>query len=646
MSNTNYDVERSLTYSDSYRHYIPYYTVAIPYYSYDTAKGDRSIKVGSQTFLCGAYSWAKYDGFINFDNSNETQITIDWFRSSGYGDTSAYKKYPPEYLYNDSTSQYVVGVVNQLPDTGVFSKVYFRNPNRNKVNFSLNNCAVKVNYRSKAPFEIQINSSGYISTSNPSFKCSTIEKNTYKQYEWTWAQIYYKKSTESDYHVFNNPVVAGTWSDVTVTASGLTLESGYTYNVIMYARADDGTTATSAAATFYTTDGTPTTTCVSPVGVYTNGTINFVWSHATEYGTTQYAYDLQYSSNNGGSWTTVANHVVSSTNNRTVTISSAGTYIWRVRTYNTMNTAGSWASATFINTVPATTPTNFRVTTKGRPTASWTSTTQAAYQVQVLQNDEVIYDSGAVYTGENSHFINQYFDDSRSYTARVRIYNALGSVSSWAVTGYQQPEVEDVEFTVDQNSYGGADIVIADNDVFSKYYIKRNDVIIAEITDRTYTDKFAVGVTNYSVVAVTSEDQSDIKTAGIRLTYPCATVVKLDGGSFPVNKRVNSAFEIQTTNEADYSRMKFIGASKPAHFFNKMKLKSFSITCYDDQEFSDDVLGTIVFYADNFGNGGYCMVTNYDKTDNFVQNSAGQYANEVSMVLEVTNYDDSIGYSI
>ena len=60
----------------------------------------------------------------------------------------------------------------------------------------------------------------------------------------------------------------------------------------------------------------------------------------------------------------------------------------------------------------------------------------------------------------------------------------------------------------------------------------------------------------------------------------------------------------------------------------------------------EDLLGTLVFYADNFGNGGWCMVTAYNKTDKFVKNSKGAYANEVSLTLEVTNYDDSIEYPV
>ena len=629
MSNTNYDVELNISYSNTYKHYVPFYEVAVPYYWYKT------VILHEEEDVTSAESEARYQVAVSFDSQSEENIEYSWYYYT-HGYPGAYKKYPPSPLYDGGNIQ----------AAGVFSKCYLRNPHKADVTFTKNNCYLKVSYGSKAAFEVQLNSSGYIASTNASFKCSTVEKNIPVQYSWSSARVYYKKSTESTYSYVNG-TVSGTWSDVTVNTN-LSLATGYTYNIYIRATADDGTVANTAVANFATTDGPAIARCVSPVGTYTNGTVNFIWSHSTDYGTAQYAYDLQYSSDNGGTWTTVANHVISSVNNRTVTIGSAGVYLWRVRTYNTLDAAGSWAQASFINDIPAVPPANLTVTTMGRPTASWVSTTQAAYQVHVLLSGEVVYDSGAVYTGQNSHFINEYFDDTRAYTVRVRIYDSLGSASDWTSTGYQQPSVADVSFTVTQNGNGGAVIQIEDNIDFSDYYLKRNNVVIAKIPSdtRSYVDRYAIGLTDYAVVAITSQDQSDIKSQGFRVLYPFASIVTLDGAQYYVNKRVNEAVAIQTNNEADFNKAQFIGDSVPTHYFNKMKLKSFSVTYFDENGSAEDLLGTVVFYADNFGNGGYCIVTAYNKEDSFVKNGADIYANEVSLTLEVTNYDDSIEYPI
>ena len=620
MSNTNYDVELPITYSDAYKHYIPTYKIAIPNYRY--------VDYGS--FIDRHEQW--YEAFISFDEGNETDVK--------------YRFYAARNVPVPTPPYWNVGSYNptNIPDTGVYSKVYFRNPYRDKVAFTPSNCYVQPMYEIKADFEIQWNSTGFAANNNAWFKCSTVQKNTYQQYEWVSATVYYKKSTDENYSSAAG-TVSGSWSDVRIDTS-IDFEDGYTYDVYITAVADDDSTATTPVAQFTTTDAAAVATCISPVGAFLQGDVTFVWSHATEYGTPQYAFDLQYTNNNGSTWTTVSSHEVTINTTKSATITDAGTYKWRVRTYNSNDVAGEWAEASFINTVPANPPTNVAVNTKGRPTVTWASVSQSAYQVQFLLSGSVVYDSGAVYTAQTSHFVNQYFNDERSYVVRVRIYNALGDVSEWVETGYQQTSVTDVEFTITAAEGGGATITVTPNNEFTKYYLLRNNKLIAKMPGTIYTDLYAAGLTNYSVVGVTSADQSDIQTSGFRITYPCATIVTLDGQQIAVNKRVDNAYQIQTSNEADVNKANFIGDGFPTHYPSDMRLKSFSITCFDDQDYCESLIGNVVFYADNFGNGGYCMVKSYSKTDNFVQNSRGVYANEVQLVLEVTNYDDSIEYTI
>lgn len=609
MSSTNYDVEKNISYDNAHRHYIPTYRVHFPCYYYMPASPPTSPN-----------PWVAYSAYVSLDDGNEENCTYEGFHSQGQN------------------------VYFPLTSGGVYSKVYFRNDKRDKVTFTTSNCNVQVVYNTKATFEVQWNSTGFAANQNATFRCSTVPKNTYQQYEWTAATVYYKKSTDANYSSVAG-TVSGSWSDV-VISTNLALEDGYTYDVYIKATSDDNTTANTPVAQFSTTDADAVATCIAPSGAFTTGDVTFIWSHATEYGTPQYAYDLQYSNNNGSSWTTVANHVVTSSTTTTTTLTDAGVYLWRVRTYNSNDVVGEWAEATFVNQVPANPPTNLQVDTKGRPTVSWASVSQSAYQIQFLLGDSIVYDSGAVYTSEPTHYVNQYFDDTRAYTVRLRIYNALGELSGWVETGYQQPSVEDVDFTLTNNENGGVTIEITPSNEFVKYYILRNNKLIAGTTEQTYIDNYAIGLTNYSVVGVTADDQSDIQTKGIRVTYPHATLIALNNQKIQINKRVDSAFEIQTSNQADFNKANFIGDGSPTHYPSDMRLKSFTAMMFDDQGIVEDLLGKLVFYADNFGNGGWCMVTAYTKTDNFVKNGQGIYANEVSLTLEVTNYDDSIKYPL
>lgn len=658
MSNTNFDVEKNISYDTvHYKHYIPYFQVAFPYYDYQTKKATKKDTWGNWNTIktpdilkpyhkdewCASYSYAVYDAFISFDDESEEEIQYVWYQISDTSPTSAYNKKPANDYYLD--------VVNT---SGVYSKCYFRNPHRSQFGglFLSNTCKVRTLYITPAVYEITLNNSGYVPQHYQTFYISTVKKNCKVQYPNVGpAFVEYKKSTESTYRSVEGGAY-GSWSNTRIEAN-LPLEIGYTYRIRITCFTDaigsSGAVmqATTNTASFKITDSTPVTTCVSPNGTYTKGTVDFIWSHATEYGTTQHAWDLQYKLSTAQSWITVGNHALDSVNHWTVNnISVSGIYQWRVRTYNILDQAGEWAESTFINNLPATAPWNLTITTKGRPVFQWVSTQQKAYQVQLLNNNTIVYDSGAVYNAQNTHIINNYFDDDTAYTGRVRIYNEIGNVSPWTSVGYQQPTVPDVEFEVYQYAAGGAQIAIDHNDIFTHYYIQRNGKTIGRAVDDMYLDKFAVGTTNYSVVGVTSEDYSDIKQKGIRLTYPQATIVTLNGSPYMVNRRVNKGFEISTNNEAEVNTTKFIGDSTPSHFFNGMKVRTFQVSFFDDNEILPNLIGQVVFYADNFGNGGYCMVSSYEKTDSFAQTSAGIYANEVILTLEATNYDDSIEYEV
>ena len=63
MSNTNYDVELPITYSDTYKHYIPTYRVKVPYYHF-------------YRFSPPHEDWyvAYYNLFISFDEESEEEI--------------------------------------------------------------------------------------------------------------------------------------------------------------------------------------------------------------------------------------------------------------------------------------------------------------------------------------------------------------------------------------------------------------------------------------------------------------------------------------------------------------------------------------------------------------------------------------------
>lgn len=182
--------------------------------------------------------------------------------------------------------------------------------------------------------------------------------------------------------------------------------------------------------------------------------------------------------------------------------------------------------------------------------------------------------------------------------------------------------------------------------IFIKYYLLRNNKLISEINiDEGYDDLFAIGDTTYSVVAVTYDEQSDIKTVNHTVKYAKASITTLNGQIYPINRRMNETYSVSTDAESDINKVNFFGDVKPSHFASGMILKSFNLSFYDIKA-AESWLGQIVFYADNFGNGDFCIVTNYSKEDSFVKDDIGHFGNETTLTLEVTNYDDSIEYPV
>lgn len=615
MSNINYDVLYPVNYDSRYKHYLARYKVGLQ--PYKVTKG--------QYVLYSGYEYqGSYEAAVSFDDGNE--ITAN-------GEAIAYR-YAPGTMY----------VTVQVQEPGPFNRVYIRNTHPEQLRFTTSNTFFSIEYLTKGEFEVQFNSTGFASNQNAVFRCSTVPKNILAQYEWKSAIVYYKKSTEGTYRSAN-AVVSGTWSDVSVSL-GFGFEDGYTYDVYIKATADDGTTAQTPVAQFSTVDAQAIATCLAPVGSFTNGEVKFIWSHTTDYGTPQYAYDLRYSADNGGSWVELVNHAITSKSFFLTTIDVAANYIWQVRTYNTNDVPGEWVQASFVNNVPAKPPTNINVTTEGRPTVSWSSSSQSAYQIQAMLGDSVVYDSGAVYSAQTNHIINKYLYDNKMYIIRVRIYNALGDVSEWVEKGYQQPEIPDVTFEVEQDENGGVDIIITENSEFIKYYILRNGKPIAVIDGGVYYDRFAVGDVTYSVIGITSRDNSDIETIGFKAIYPKATIVTLSGETFAVNKRFNETYAVDTATQINFNKAQYIGDTKPTHYTGEMITKAFSISCFDENDILESLLGQTVFYADNFGNGDYCFVTGHSKQNDYLQLQNKKYANETVLTLEVTNYDDSIEYAL
>ena len=203
-------------------------------------------------------------------------------------------------------------------------------------------------------------------------------------------------------------------------------------------------------------------------------------------------------SDDGSTWGTAINCAagVSSYTAPAGTFTS-GTLYWRGRAYNADSTAGNWSDPVPFIVIAAPAAPYYEVTNSPRPTISWISDEQQAFQVQMGD-----YDSGMVYGTAQSFKCPVYLPNGTA-TVQVRVMNQYNLWSDWAGT----------QITIANSSGGTAPVltVTAGTDAqlswtavpgALKYLIYRDGTMISETgeTNVRYitADDLEVGNWSYS----------------------------------------------------------------------------------------------------------------------------------------------------
>ena len=288
--------------------------------------------------------------------------------------------------------------------------------------------------------------------------------------------------------------VSGSTTACTVPAN--TFPSG-TIEWRVKVTANSGTTTTSAWQEITTTDVTPTAKPVSPSGIVIDATIvnRFSWQHIISTGTPQSKADLQWSAD-GTTWNTLAT-VTGENQYYDVPANkfTSGTKYWRVRTYNTDNTASEWSEkAEFIAINAPSAPSIVIQSTGPRPRITWQTSEQEAYQL-TLSNG---YASGTVYGTEKAWRSPVYLADG-SYTVRVRVQNKYGMWSEWSAAALpiSHTEGEAINLTVTAGHEAALTWQTAGS--YDFYLVERDGVAIARTVQKQYIDHTSIGSVTYRV---------------------------------------------------------------------------------------------------------------------------------------------------
>lgn len=464
-----------------------------------------------------------------------------------------------------------------------------------------------------------------------SFELSAVYySDVITQYSIANCAIYYRKTGASSYQS-----ITSTGNAVTVPAE--TFDSDSTYDVYFTSQSTSGASASTDPVTLSTVDGPAVTTAVSPNNEVTYGTVPFRWNYSNITGELQHAFDLQISTDNSN-WTDVFTHEVTDQTQVTAEITTSGTVYWRVRGYNQSDAAGEWsASVSFANVVPPQPPVILEIIPGGRTKVRWSAAGQTSYQLQVLQEDAVVYDSGIVYGTSTLARVNEYLTNGQ-YTARVRVSNSYGLTSEWDTMNYQQQsQLPDLTYTANYSeAIEGVRITVQDTG-YEKFYLIRNGVLAAKFTGAEYIDRFAAGTTQYRLIGVNAED--NFGQAVFTVTVPAgdARLITEDGLTLSVAERWENMNVTNQSEEIRASANEFFGATAPEHTFSKMHSKRITRAFYDPDRISAQLLGRIAFYTDEYGNADWVAVISRTRSDSWI-------GDETTIEMELTARNEVVTY--
>lgn len=302
----------------------------------------------------------------------------------------------------------------------------------------------------------------------------------------------WRSGTSGTIHTIN---VSGNSQSVTVPANTFAGTTSIQWQVAV--TANSGVVTTSDWVTLSTADATPTAAPLSPVDTVIDGSkdVLFQWQHSISTGTAQSRADLQKSTD-GSTWQTLAT-VTGAARQWTCpagTLTSSIKY-WRVRTYNADGVAGEWSDAAQIVVIAAPTAPSIQIKSTGpRPSISWQTSEQEAYQVEL---DGKL--SGGTHYGTEKTWTSPAYLADGSHTVRVRVQNQYGMWSDWGAAALPVTNTPGSAITLSVQASSVADLSWQTSGSYDFYLVYRNGKPIAKLTQTQYTDELSSGSVIYQV---------------------------------------------------------------------------------------------------------------------------------------------------
>lgn len=434
--------------------------------------------------------------------------------------------------------------------------------------------------------------------------------------------------------------VNATNNSVTIPAN--TFSNG-TYEWAVLCTTEYGQSNTEVWTEFTTTDAVPLAPTInSPVNsiVRVDETTRFSWAANNPNGTPQTKADLQYSTDLS-SWTTLAT-VTGADEFKDIASGTlpAGTLYWRVRTYNTDNTAGPWSEAAeIIGKGTPSAPIIVGLETTPRASVTWQHGSQVGWRVVFTDSTGKTFDSGDQYGSAKTFRSPGYLADGPALVT-VSVANADGEWNSTTET-FDVSNVmgSGIGLSANQDTAGNVSLNWSTGGTFDAFFVLRNGTPIARTTETSYTDRNANGEAIYQIRGAIGSNYTDSEPVTITIRTKVATIRPLDGDPIAlfIRRGVPAAFSINRTASVAYQH--FAGVEYPSAFDSGFRDLSFSINVTVKNENVADVaalIGKLAVLKDKTGLAIFAVVDS-------VEQSTARWS-EIVINLTRVEYQEAVAY--
>lgn len=355
--------------------------------------------------------------------------------------------------------------------------------------------------------------------------------------------------------------VSGAQTRVTVPAGTFTSDS---FQWMVTATAAGDIDVSSDWMTCTTLEATSTAKALSPKStvIQSGADITFAWEHIISTGSAPTGFDIQYSTDKI-LWLDLlsgkTSEITAVLQNNTL---PGGTVYWHVRTYNTDDLAGSWSDpAEIIVIAPPATPVITLEQISPRPIIRWTSTDQAAYELEIVDVGSV-----ARYGSDNRYQTTSILSDGL-HTVRVRIQNRYSQWSAWAEASFTVFNTPGGSITLSALAAANGDVSLSwSQGAFTSYEVLRDGVVIAKTAQTAYTDRWAVGTAQYQVRGIVDAAGNYSLSNAVDLTVSVRTVqiATVSGGDWlALPYTTTDIREVATSVSRAVTYQQFLGAQLP-----------------------------------------------------------------------------------